>query len=180
MNKIQSNAGFTLVELITVILILGILAATALPKFMDVTDQAHEAAFKGVAGSFGSAIALAHAQWVANGTSLAGRVQGYGSDAGDVYANASGWPIDNTSATLSCTDLWSSLLQGAPTLDTNASANGTSTSDYVYRTNGTTYCYYYPVGMFNWEGAGGSGRRAVLQYFPATGNIVTVEPIAPP
>jgi MSHA pilin protein MshA len=58
-------SGFTLIELIVVIAILGILAAVALPKFVDVKSDAEIAALSGIAGTISSASALNYAAKVA-------------------------------------------------------------------------------------------------------------------
>lgn len=54
MNKRNHQQGFTLIELVMVIVILGILAAVALPKFVDMSSQAQTAAVQGVAGAISS------------------------------------------------------------------------------------------------------------------------------
>ncbi len=141
----QSNQGFTLVELVVVILILGILAATALPKFMDVNAEAHSAAVAGAGGGLGAGIALAHAQWVAKGSSTTNidNIVGFGND--DVDVNTSGWPTDTAGANsitndatgdAQCVNIWNGVMQNPPSVATAAG------SDYIASTPAAERCLY--------------------------------------
>lgn len=68
MKSLRSQEGFTLIELVIIILVLGILAATAIPKFYDMSAKAKEAAEKGVVGGVRGGIAIVYASNLLNGS----------------------------------------------------------------------------------------------------------------
>lgn len=103
MKKLKTNKGFTLIELVVVIVILGILAATAAPKFIDLTGDARTSVMEGVQGSVNSAINLAYSKALVESQTAA---QGAIEINGEFYDLAYGYPTvagrgdaDGTSAT---------------------------------------------------------------------------------
>ena len=62
MKNINKQQGFTLIELIIVIVILGILAVTAAPKFINFTDDATQSAFAGINGGMASSMTIIYSK----------------------------------------------------------------------------------------------------------------------
>ncbi len=145
--KINIKKGFTLIELIIVIVLLGLLAAAALPKFSDLEEEARDAAEQGVVGAFREAIGIAHGTWLAKGKptdsiELEGTNVWMHSTAGYPRDTASGG-TDAMSVTR-CTNVYNGILNGPPPAGTCTSASDESTCavDAALNDADTTTCKY--------------------------------------
>lgn len=83
----RHQAGFTLIELVVVITILGILAAFAIPRFASLETEARIGAIQGLAGSVRSSAALAHSLWMTQNAPAAVTVEG------NVINMTNGYPV---------------------------------------------------------------------------------------
>jgi len=117
LNTTARQGGFTIIELIVVILLLGILTATALPRFLDVTDEAHDAVVDAVFGGLNTGVTLFRAGYVAQGEPDANlAITAYGD--GTLLTNEDGYPMGTTSdadgvidEVADCVEVYNALLQ---------------------------------------------------------------------
>lgn len=98
--SMRRSSGFTLIELIIVIIILGVSAVTVAPKFIDISSDAREATVQAEASAFQSAVNLARYKWLLLGSPSDKesrndvQLSGGGTD-GQIDFNVQGWPAQS-------------------------------------------------------------------------------------
>ncbi|MFT4993409.1 MAG: MSHA pilin protein MshB [Paraglaciecola sp.] len=162
-GKNTQQQGFTLIELVIVVVILGLLAVIALPRFLNVTKEAEDATVEGVAGGFVTGVSLVRAQWEIegrpqenNGTNSTfvtiddirvGIDKDTGYPTGQLDTDASS--EDDRVSMLDCESVFSLIMQSAPSITSDW--NIRPFENFRYFTNvsagsgsgGNDVCYYY-------------------------------------
>ena len=123
-NSIKNEKGFTLIELVMVIVILGILAATAIPKFVDLKGSAETSAAAGVTGALAANITILHANYLIKGGTIYSI-----SDVADV--DTSGITLAGSGTTITTTDIGDSSSTHTWTYTPPASGAAGKISDAV-------------------------------------------------
>jgi MSHA pilin protein MshB len=193
-TSMKKQQGFTIIELVVVILLLGILTATALPRFMDVTTQAHTAVVQGVQGSLQTGVAMFNASWTAMSQPAEDtRITAFGD--GSMRTNAQGFPQGNGTNGITadatganeCVQVYRELLQvgGTPTVANtgltalpSAAVVNASGSDFIAYVAGTTTvtCNY----VYTEEPVVAAGRARLITYNPVTGGVTLGQTAALP
>ncbi len=135
MKNLKKQAGFTLIELVVVIVILGILAATAAPKFIDLTGDARGSTVEAVKASLFSARDMAHAKSLVEGTA-----NGSISFSGQNITFVNGWPNEASIGKLLDLEVGGDLIEltATPGTFTHAKATTAATCVAVYEDSAAT------------------------------------------
>lgn len=107
--RLQAHRGFTIVELVVAIVLIAILSAVALPRFVDTKDEARTNAARTSMAGFQEAVNLVHGRWLAEGATATSMTLG----PNVVQLTNEGWPKSQISNTPDCIDVWNGVFNAA-------------------------------------------------------------------
>ena len=190
--KKRNSKGFTLLELIIAIVILGILAVVAAPRFLNLQDDAYEAKMEAIAHQFETAVRFTQSQWLVNGGTPEAQqnIDGYGG--GELDVNEFGFPLGTDKGNRNgvignpynigqgnagCIAVWQALIGNEYSLSNNRNAN--DQFDFITRRvqdkdSHQSVCYY----TYTKKGYERDPERStfVIWYDSKTGSVTTSKP----
>ncbi|CAH1596959.1 MULTISPECIES: type II secretion system protein [Vibrio] len=190
--KKRNSKGFTLLELIIAIVILGILAVVAAPRFLNLQDDAYEAKMEAIADQFETAVRFTQSQWLVNGGTPEAQqnIDGYGG--GELDVNEFGFPLGTDKGNRNgvignpynigqgnagCIAVWQALIGNEYSLSNNRNAN--DQFDFITRRvqdkdSHQSVCYY----TYTKKGYERDPERStfVIWYDSKTGSVTTSKP----
>jgi len=146
----KKQTGFTLIELIIVIVILGILAVTAAPKFLNLQGDANSSTIKGVDGALNSAMNIVYGKAVIAGSHKKGSGDGPDNIETDITISF-GYPTADSNGIVN-------------TIDMNLDETGTNLEDFNFESDGAGAAYVYVNGTDSPTAVGVSLRHCFVKY----------------